>query len=167
MCPSKSELETLLSSPAILHALLHAPSTAHPSLSLSLSSIQTQLATNIALATQIASLSSQLHTLRSSLTPQLLRLRSLELAFRNKQSAIDSALSPWAPKAVHQRLVTGIVEQEAWCRALEESFLEGDGLVGEREAVEWARRYREGAKVGALRRERRARFEEGRVGGWR
>lgn len=80
---------------------------------------------------------------------------------------MDDALQPWSPKAVHARLVGGIAEQEALCRALEESFLDGEGRAGEREVGEWGKRYREGRKVLGLRRERKARFEEGRVGGWR
>jgi hypothetical protein len=54
------------------------------------------------------------------------------------------------------------------CRALEESFLEGDGGVAtEREAAEWVRRFREAKKVYYSRRERKERWDEGRVGGWR
>jgi hypothetical protein len=54
------------------------------------------------------------------------------------------------------------------CRALEESFLEGDGgTATEREVVEWVRRYREAKKVHYSRRERKERWDEGRVGGWR
>ena len=92
---------------------------------------------------------------------------------------MDTALEPWSPKALHARLVSGIMEQEGLCRALEESFLEGmgsgeggnvgfgDGKAGEREVADWVKRYREARKTLGLRRERRARFEEGRVGGWR
>ena len=80
---------------------------------------------------------------------------------------MDDALAPWGAKAIHARLGDGIREQEEWCGALAESFLEGEGRAGEREVEGWVRRYREGRKLLALRRERRARFEEGRVGGWR
>lgn len=60
-----------------------------------------------------------------------------------------------------------IVEQEAVCEALEESFLEGEGRAGEREVGEFLKRYREGRKVVWVRRERKERWDEGRVGGWR
>lgn len=54
------------------------------------------------------------------------------------------------------------------CRALEETFLEGDGgTTSEREITEWVRRYREAKKVYYLRREQKERWDEGRVGGWR
>ena len=81
---------------------------------------------------------------------------------------MDRALEPWSPKALHAKLVASIGEQEMLCRALEESFLESqDGRASEREIAEWVKRYREGRMVLGLRQERRARFEEGRVGGWR
>lgn len=74
-----------------------------------------------------------------------------------------------------------MAEQEGVCGAVEESFLEegggGDGgsgngggeggLATEREVAEWVRRYREARKVYYLRWERRERWDEGRVGGWR
>jgi hypothetical protein len=63
--------------------------------------------------------------------------------------------------------VQGIQELEALCEALEESFVEGEGKASEREVAEFVKRCREGRKLLGLRRERKARFEEGRVGGWR
>ena len=68
---------------------------------------------------------------------------------------------------MHARLVAGITEQEALSRAMEESFVEGEGRATEREVGEFVKKFRETRKVVALRMERRARFEEGRVGGWR
>lgn len=59
------------------------------------------------------------------------------------------------------------------CRGLEESFLEGEGSGGsdtvasEREVAEFVRRLREGRKVAYIRAERKERWDEGRVGGWR
>ena len=87
---------------------------------------------------------------------------------------MDSALAPWSPKALYQRLGQSITENEGLCEALEESFLEGggdrgygDGRVGERELVDFVKRYREGRKGVWKMREGRARWDEGRVGGWR
>lgn len=88
---------------------------------------------------------------------------------------MDIALQPWSPKAMYARLVSGIAEQEAIVRAVEESFLEdgvvehygGVGTAGEREVGDWIRRIREGTAVLERRRESRARWDEGRVGGWR
>lgn len=90
---------------------------------------------------------------------------------------MDEALSPWQPRAMYQRLVASIAEQEALLRAIQESFLEGggddggvggmDGKASEREVTEWIRRIREGTTTLEKRREMRARWDEGRVGGWR
>jgi hypothetical protein len=90
---------------------------------------------------------------------------------------MDDALSPWGPRAMYQRLVSSIGEQEAVIRAVQESFLEGgedefyggggDGKASEKEVSEWIRRIREGTTTLEKRRETRARWDEGRVGGWR
>ena len=53
------------------------------------------------------------------------------------------------------------------CQALEESFLEGDGKAGDRDVSEFLKRYREGRKLVWVRKERKERWDEGRVGGWR
>jgi hypothetical protein len=91
---------------------------------------------------------------------------------------MDVALQPWSPKAMYGRLVSGIAEQEALVRAVEESFLEEGGIgeygrdvragmANEREVADWVKRIREGTAVLERRRESRARWDEGRVGGWR
>lgn len=65
-----------------------------------------------------------------------------------------------------------MIEQGNVCVALEESFLDGEGAGAgaggdEREVLDWVRRYREAKKGYYLRRERKERWDEGRVGGWR
>jgi hypothetical protein len=91
---------------------------------------------------------------------------------------MDDALSPWGPRAMYQRLVSSIGEQEAVIRAVQESFLEGgedeaygggpgSGKASDKEVSEWIRRIREGTTTLEKRRETRARWDEGRVGGWR
>ena len=62
-----------------------------------------------------------------------------------------------------------MLEQELLVRGVEESWLEdaAGGVAGEREVEVFVRRVREARKVGFLRRERRGRWDEGRVGGWR
>lgn len=80
---------------------------------------------------------------------------------------MDTALSPFSPQSLYQRLVQAVQEQEQVCRALEESFLEGDGKAGDRELGDFVKRYREARKLLLLRRERKERWDEGRVGGWR
>ena len=79
----------------------------------------------------------------------------------------------FSPPALYQRLSAAVGEQEALCRGLEESFLEGqdatgtDAVASEREVAEFVRRLREGRKIAYLRTERKERWDEGRVGGWR
>ena len=72
---------------------------------------------------------------------------------------------------MYQRLVSSINEQEGLVRAMQESFLEGgeggQGKASEQEVSEWIRRIREGTTMLEKRREMRARWDEGRVGGWR
>jgi hypothetical protein len=92
---------------------------------------------------------------------------------------MDIALQPWSPKAMYGRLVSGIAEQDAIVRAVEESFLEEGGgggeeyghnavgMASEREVGDWVKRIREGTAVLERRKESRARWDEGRVGGWR
>lgn len=63
-----------------------------------------------------------------------------------------------------------MVEQEGICRAMEESFVDGDVVTGkrtEREIQEWVKGYREERKRYYGRREKKERWDEGRVGGWR
>ena len=78
---------------------------------------------------------------------------------------------------MYGRLMSGISEQEALLRAVEESFLEeggveeyrhnAAGMTSEREVGDWVKRIREGTAVLEKRRESRAMWDEGRVGGWR
>lgn len=98
----------------------------------------------------------------------LLGAHALERGWRAKQGEVDHALGPFAPASLYRRLGAGLAEQEGVCVALEESFLDGEGgEAGEREVVEWVRRYREARRGYYLRRERKERWDEGRVGGWR
>lgn len=80
---------------------------------------------------------------------------------------MDDALAVYSPKALYQRLALAVGEAEAVCEAVDESFLEGEGRAGEREVGEFVKRCREGRKGVWLRRERKERWDEGRVGGWR
>lgn len=123
---------------------------------------------NIALASHLNELEVRLVHLRSSTQAQLLSTHALERQWKQKQSDMDRALAPFSPSSLYQRLNQAVQEQEMVCRALEESFLDGDGgIATEREVVEWVRRYREAKNVYYSRRERKERWDEGRVGGWR
>lgn len=107
--------------------------------------------------------------LRASTEKMLLTHQSLEVSWRKKQTEMDTALAPWSPKALYQRLSAAIAEQEAVCHAVEESFLDEDhhGKATEKEIMDWVRRVRGEASKLAARKEAKARWDEGRVGGWR
>ncbi|KAL1964259.1 hypothetical protein VTN77DRAFT_7079 [Rasamsonia byssochlamydoides] len=165
---STVELQSVLSNPSLISAL----STLHPSYTASQQHLQSLLESNKALARHVLDLESRVASLRASTESLLLTHQSLEVSWRKKQAEMDAALAPWSPKALYQRLAAAVAEQEAVCRAVEESFLEGDhqlegGRASDREVADWVRRVRtEAAKLEA-RREARARWDEGRVGGWR
>ncbi|GAD96644.1 conserved hypothetical protein [Paecilomyces variotii No. 5] len=162
---SNTDLQSILSNPNLISAL----STRHPSYAASQEPLYSLLESNKALANHLLKLESHLSNLRSSTESLLLTHQSLEVSWRKKQAEMDAALAPWSPKALYQRLAAAVAEQEAVCQAVEESFLEGDhhGGASEKEVVDWVRRVRaEAAKLEA-RREARARWDEGRVGGWR
>jgi hypothetical protein len=126
------------------------------------------LAENMSLASHLSELEARLAHLRASTQAQLLSTHALERQWRQKQSGMDQALSPFSPSSLYQKLSQGVQEQEMVCRALEESFLEGDGgVASEREITEWVKRYRDAKKLYYSRRERKERWDEGRVGGWR
>ncbi|KAL2018961.1 hypothetical protein VTK56DRAFT_10255 [Thermocarpiscus australiensis] len=167
---SKQDLADILSDPAALSALTHAPQTIHPSLRASHDALQAALADNMERAAQLLDLEARLARQRSAAQAQLLSTHALERQWRAKQADMDRALAPFAPASLYQRLSQGVQEQEGVCYALEESFLEGGGdgaLATEREVADWVRRYREAKKLYYLRQERKERWDEGRVGGWR
>lgn len=164
------DLAGIAASTALLNALTHSPATAHPSLRASQQALQTALAENIDMASHLAEQESKLAAQRSNAQALLLSTHALERQWRQKQSDMDHALLPFAPASLYQRLSQGVQEQGMVCHALEESFLEGDGdnsFATEREVLDWVRRYRDAKVLYYLRQERKERWDEGRVGGWR
>lgn len=158
----------MLAKPTLLAALTHATTTAHPSVKATQEPLRVALAENVALASHLNDLEARLVHLRASTQAQLLSTHALERQWRQKQLDMDRALAPFSPSSLYQRLSQGVQEQEMICRALEESFLEGDGgTATEREGAEWVRKYREAKKLYYSRQERKERWDEGRVGGWR
>lgn len=165
---SKQDLADLFSRAELLSALSHSRMTAHSSTSAVEEPVQVALSENILLASHLGEFEARLALLRASTQSLLLSTHSLERQWRQKQSDMDRALLPFSPSSLYQRLSQGVQEQEMVCQALEESFIDGDGgMASEREIVEWVRRYREAKKLYYSRRERKERWDEGRVGGWR
>ncbi|KAJ9656719.1 hypothetical protein H2201_008451 [Coniosporium apollinis] len=166
------DLQHVLQTPELQHALVYSPETVHPSIPASTAPLQNLLAANTALAESLKNLESHLQHQRQSTQSRLLALRALEGQWRAKQAEQDAALRDFSPPALYQRLSAAVGEQESLCRGLEESFLDGqvarsDGQATEREVADFLRRYREGRKIAYLRREKKERWDEGRVGGWR
>lgn len=168
ICSRKQDLSEILSKPDLTRALAYSSSTVHSSTTASQEPLQAALSDNIALATHLLELEARLNAARTATQSQLLSTHALERQWRAKQLEMDRALSPFSPSSLYQKLGQGVQEQEMICSALEESFLDGDGgMASEREVTEWVRRYREGKKIYYSRAERKLRWDEGRVGGWR
>ncbi|KAL7927408.1 hypothetical protein ACQKWADRAFT_308167 [Trichoderma austrokoningii] len=176
---SIQDLADILSSPALLNGLANSPSSIHPSLQASHQDLLAALSSNVDLATRLSDLESRLAHQRSAAQAKLLSMHALERQWRQKQSDMDLALARFSPAALYQLLNQSVQEQALVCQAMEESFLDRDGVDGggggggeeattsEREAAEWIRRYREAKVQYYLRQERKDRWDEGRVGGWR
>ncbi|KAI9674807.1 MAG: hypothetical protein M1817_001711 [Caeruleum heppii] len=173
---SKPDLSHLLATPALLTALTNSPTHAASSTSALDAQLSHSLNQNITLARSLLTLEAELTDLRASTSARLLHLRALERSWRQKQVEMDEALAPFSPKALYQRLALAVQEQERVTEALDESFLDGgagteldrgSGKAGEREVADFVRRYREARRIYYLRRERKERWDEGRVGGWR
>lgn len=162
-----ADLHALLNTPELQAALLSNPPTTHPSIATSASFLQPILHSNIEASSQLLNLESRLNTLRSSTQSRLLALRALEQQHRAKITETEDALAQFSPMALYQRLSASVTDQELLVRGVEESWLDEEGQVGERDVETWLRRVKEVKKTEFLRRERKVRWDEGRVGGWR
>ncbi|KAH6996667.1 hypothetical protein BKA56DRAFT_666860 [Ilyonectria sp. MPI-CAGE-AT-0026] len=166
----KQDLAEILSNPSLLNAITHASDSIHPSLQASHQALSAALRDNIDLAQQLADMEARLIHQRATTQGQILSTHALERQWRQKQSGMDHALASFSPAALYQQLGQGVQEQALVCEAMEESFLDGEGEgapATEREVTDWVRRYREAKLLFYLRQERKERWDEGRVGGWR
>ncbi|CAG7935497.1 unnamed protein product [Penicillium nalgiovense] len=163
--PRTTDLQTILKDPSLISAL----SSQHPSYTTRQQHLETLIQTNKDLATRILEMQNHLVEVRASTETMMITHQSLEVSWRKKQAEMDAALAPWSPKALYQRFSAAITEQEAVCHAVEESFLDEDhhGRATEKEIADWVRRVRAEASKLAARKEAKARWDEGRVGGWR
>ncbi|RVX70177.1 hypothetical protein B0A52_05510 [Exophiala mesophila] len=179
-----TELQSLLNNPTLIASL----ASTHPSYASSMVPLQNAIQGNIQVAQQVSQLEAQVRKLRDETAQLMLNHTSLQTQWRRKQTEMDDALAPWGPRQMYQRLLSSISEQENLLKAIQESFLDGTGAddvaagaagyyggmpgagggkASEKEVSEWVRRIREGATTLERRREMRARWDEGRVGGWR
>ncbi len=150
---------------------MRAPATAPAAVPASAAQLQALLADNAAQVRALAALDAKLLARREHLQARLLALRAAERAWRAKQQALDDGLREFSPPALYRRLRAAADDQDALCRSLAASFVDGDGagspLATERELADFVRRFRDAAKTAVLRREWKHRWDEGRVGGWR
>ncbi|KAI9655382.1 MAG: hypothetical protein M1821_005529 [Bathelium mastoideum] len=182
---STTDLQHLLSHPSLQTALINSPSIQHPAPPQARAHLHRLLAANRALATALDPLEAQLRHQRGATQARLLALRAQEQQYRARIAETESALRDFSPMALYQRLSAAVGEQEALCKTIVESFLDGGegggggvggegggggqggGLASERDVAEFVKRIREARKTAFLRRERKERWDEGRVGGWR
>ncbi|KAJ6036177.1 hypothetical protein N7540_000456 [Penicillium herquei] len=162
---STVDLQSILQNPSLISAL----ASQHPSHTARQESLESLLQVNKELASRVLEMQNHIAEVRASTETMLLQHQSLEVSWRKKQTEMDTALAPWSPKGLYQRLSAAIAEQEAVCQAVEESFLDEDhhGRATEKEITDWVRRVRAEASKLASRKEAKARWDEGRVGGWR
>lgn len=162
-----NDLHHILNTPSLQHALLINPSTAHPAVPASESYLKPLISSNLQTATQLQETEVRLAQLRERTQSRLLALRALEQQHRTKLNETEDALREFSPMALYQRLNASVQEQDLMNRGVEESWLEEDGMASDREMADFVRRVKEGRKTAFLRRERKGRWDEGRVGGWR
>lgn len=162
-----TDLHALLQDQALLSALLDNPESTHPAVKASQATLKPLIDSNLGLATSLSQLEAQLAHQRTQTQSRLLALRALEQQHRGKLAETEEALQAFSPMALYQRLSASVQEQDALVKGLEESWLDEGGLVGEREVNDFLRRVRDGKKTAFLRKERKERWDEGRVGGWR
>ncbi|KAL1306971.1 hypothetical protein AAFC00_005605 [Neodothiora populina] len=164
---STQDLRTLIEDPSLQASLLNNPETTHPSIPASRAPLQQALEGNIALASSLQQLESNLTHQRAAVQSRLLALRALEQQHRSKIAETEHALRNFSPMALYQRLNTSVQEQNALVRGIEESFLDESALASDRELSDFLRRLREAKRLSFLRSQRKERWDEGRVGGWR
>ncbi|EMF17735.1 uncharacterized protein SEPMUDRAFT_78302 [Sphaerulina musiva SO2202] len=164
---SVNDLQDILNSQSFQAALLSSPHTTHPSIPLAEQHLPPLLQANLAAASKLLDTESRLSDLRERTQSRLLALRAMEQQHRSKISETEAALRDFSPQALYQRLNASVQEQELLLRGLEESWLEEDGVASEREVTEFVKRTKDARKVAFLRRERKSRWDDGRVGGWR
>ncbi|KAF4556953.1 Hypothetical protein D9617_1g088350 [Elsinoe fawcettii] len=164
---STQDLHHLLENPELQAALLDNPATSHPSIAQAQTPLKQLLESNVELSQSLLQQESQLLALRSSTQSRLLALRALEQQHRSKIAETERELSEFSPPALYQSLNASAQEQDSLVKGIEESFLDEGGMASDREVQDFVRRLREAKKAAYLRKERKMRWDEGRVGGWR
>ena len=131
------------------------------------SAVRDAVRANAALGREVQGLEGEVQGRRAATQARLLGLRGLEQTFRGRVGETERAVERLSPTGLYRRLGAGAVEQEGVVRGVEEGWLAEGGTAGEREVGVWLARVQEVGRVEFLRGEAAARWDEGRVGGWR
>lgn len=162
-----ADLQALLQDQSLQASLLDDPNNTHPAIPASQQALRPLIESNVQLANSLVELESRLAQQREQTQSRLLSLRALEQQHRSKLSETEDALSSFSPMALYQRLSASVQEQDQLVRGIEDSWLEEGGMASDREVTDFVRRVKDAKKTAFLRRERKERWDEGRVGGWR
>ena len=119
------------------------------------------------MATSLQQLESRLAHQRAATQSRLLSLRALEQQHKTKLVETEDTLRSFSPMALYQRLNASVQEQDALVKGIEDSFLDEGGVASDRDVQDFVRRVRDAKRTAFLRNERKERWDEGRVGGWR
>lgn len=164
---STNDLKRLVEDPSLQAALLNDADNTHPSLPASQEPLRHILDSNIQAASSLQQLESRLTHQRAATQSRLLALRALEQQHKSKIVETEDTLKGFSPMALYQRLNASVQEQDALLKGIEDSFLDEGGLAADRDVQDFVRRLREAKRIAFLRNERKERWDEGRVGGWR
>lgn len=148
-------------------SLITALAASHPSLQPQQNLLLPALDRTFDLANRVNQRQSHLLALRQQTQDHLHRSHAMERQWRSKQAQAERELDPWSAKSLYQRLREAERTGEEISTAMEQSWLDEHGQVGERELSDWIRGYRDDRARLCMRREFRQRWDEGRVGGWR
>jgi hypothetical protein len=164
---STDDLRRLLENPDLQAALLNDYENTHPSIPASQDSLRQILDSNLQMASSLQQVESRLQHQRAQTQSRLISLRALEQQHKSKIVETEDTLKGFSPMALYQRLSASAQEQDALVKGIQDSFLDDGGLAPDRDVQDFVRRLREAKRVAFLRNQRKERWDEGRVGGWR
>ncbi|CAD0107188.1 unnamed protein product [Aureobasidium uvarum] len=164
---STNDLKRLLEDPDLQATLLNDHENTHPSIPASQDALRRILDSNLQMASSLQQVESRLAHQRQATQSRLIALRALEQQHKSKIVETEDTLKGFSPMALYQRLSASAQEQDALVKGIEDSFLDDGALAPDREVQEFVRRLRDAKRVAFLRNQRKERWDEGRVGGWR
>ncbi|KAI5196602.1 hypothetical protein E4T39_07720 [Aureobasidium subglaciale] len=162
-----NDLRRLVEDANLQATLLNDPENTHPAIPASQEPLRQILDSNVQVASSLQQVESRLSHQRATTQSRLIALRALEQQHKSKIVETENTLRDFSPMALYQRLNVSAQEQDALVKGIEDSFLDEAGLAPDREVQDFVRRLREAKRVAFLRNERKERWDEGRVGGWR